>query len=108
VGEQLFQVKRGERIQSELRIHSDGVVSTTSPNSSFAVELELARPGSARFLPPRAPKLEIPPVASTPAAAAPSADASTPGNEASQSYLEKFRYATPEEQGQVLWRRWPN
>ena len=109
VGEQLLQVKRGERIQSELRTRSESVVSTASPHSSFAVELELARPGSVRFLPPRAPQLEIPQVASTPAPATPTGEASASSNEgALQPYLDKFRYATPQEEGQVLWRRWPN
>jgi hypothetical protein len=64
-GEQLYQVKRGKRIQSELRTHSAPVVWATSPHSSIAVELELARPGSKRFLPPRGPALQIPQAAST-------------------------------------------
>jgi hypothetical protein len=111
-GEQLFQVKRGNRVQSELVTRPESVLRSTSPHGSFAVELELARPGSQRFLPPRTPQLEIPQVASsTPSAAAPpaaeSADtaAETGGM---QPYLDKFRYATPQEEGQVLWRRWPN
>jgi hypothetical protein len=108
VGEQLLHVTRGERAQSELRIRSEGVVSNTTPHRSFAVELELARPGSARFLPPRAPQLEIPKVASTPAPVPQSGEAGTTSSDGAESYLDKFRYATPEEQGQVLWRRWPN
>jgi hypothetical protein len=108
VGEQILQVKRGERIQSELRTRPESVVSNSSPHSSIAVELELARPGSARFLPPRTPKLEIPQVASssTPADTG-GADSNSSGSSL-EPYLDKFRYATPQEEGQVLWRRWPN
>jgi hypothetical protein len=113
VGEQLLQVKRGERVQSELRTRSESVVSTASPHTSIAVELELARPGSARFLPPRVPQLEIPQVSSTQAATTPAGEAASSegtssGSSALDPYLEKFRYATPQEEGQVLWRRWPN
>jgi hypothetical protein len=114
VGEQLFQVKRGERVQSELRTRSESVVSTASPHTSFAVELQLARPGSVRFLPPRVPQLEIPqatstsPAAATPAGDAASSEGASSGSSALDPYLDKFRYATPEEEGQVLWRRWPN
>jgi hypothetical protein len=107
VGEQLLQVKRGERVQSELRTRSESVVSAASPQSSFAVELELARPGSVRFLPPRVPQLEIPQVATPAAPSTASGDAGT-SSEGLQPYLDKFRHATPQEEGQVLWRRWPN
>jgi hypothetical protein len=111
-GEQLFQVTRGSRVQSELLTRPESVLLSTSPHGSFAVELELARPGSQRFLPPRTPRLEIPQAASNtpappPASAAEAADAATE-NSGMQPYLDKFRYATPQEEGQVLWRRWPN
>jgi hypothetical protein len=107
VGEQLLQVKRGERVQSELRTRSESVVSASSPHTSFAVELELARPGSVRFLPPRVPQLEIPQVATPAAPSTASGDASA-SSDGLQPYLDKFRHATPQEEGQVLWRRWPN
>jgi hypothetical protein len=109
VGEQLYQVKSGTRVQSELRTRPQAVLWTTAPHSSIAVELELARPGSKRFLPPRAPALEIPQVASS---TPPAADASAATDSSSQtgddSFFDTIRRATPEEEGQVLWRRWPN
>jgi hypothetical protein len=110
-GEQHYLVKRGDRLQSELRTRPESVLWSTSPHGSFDVELELARPGSKRRLPPRGPYLEIPPVASTtPAPAAASDEAADPSKGAGilQPYLDKFRYATPQEEGQVLWKRWPN
>jgi hypothetical protein len=114
VGEQLYQVKRGRRVQSELRTRPEPVLLATSPHNSIAVELELARPGSRRFLPPRTPQLEIPQTASTPLPeAAPSANSSpatttgTPES-AGSSFLDKFRRATPQEEGRVLWKRWPD
>jgi hypothetical protein len=107
VGEQFYQVKRGRRIHSELRTRPESVLWATSPHGSIAVELELARPGSNRVLPPRAPVLDIPQVASS----APAADAASDGassDSGGSPYLDKMRYATPQEQGQVLWKRWPN
>jgi hypothetical protein len=102
IGEQLYQVKNGSRVQSELRTRPESVLWTTSPHSSIAVELELARPGSKRFLPPKASNLGIPPVESpTPT---PKEDATAN----SGSYLDTIRSATPQEEGQVLWKRWPN
>jgi hypothetical protein len=111
-GEQLFQVTRGSRVQSELRTRPESVLWQTSAHGSIAVELELARPGSQRFLPPRVPQLEIPQVAST-APAAPTTQGTEAAEAASESsvlqpYLDKFRYASPQEEGQVLWKRWPN
>jgi hypothetical protein len=108
VGEQLYQVKRGERVQSELRTRPDAVLWTTAPHSSIVVELELARPGSKRFLPSRAPALEIPQVASSTPAAASGEGTATDGSSGSDSYFDQIRHATPEEEGQVLWKRWPN
>jgi hypothetical protein len=103
IGEQIYHVQRGRRLQSELRTRPEAVVWTTSQHRSIAVELELARPGSRRVLPPRPSSLDIPPAAT--AAATPS-DAA--GSESSDSYFDDVRYATPQEEGQVLWRRWPN
>ncbi|HEX2473153.1 MAG TPA: DUF6690 family protein [Lacipirellulaceae bacterium] len=104
VGEQLYQVRRGSRIQSELRTRTEPVLWSTSPHGSIAVELELARPGSKRMLPLRPPALDIPQGAAV---------ASTPADNSSNassgdSYFDKMRYATPQEEGQVLWKRWPN
>ena len=107
-GEQLYEVKRGRRVQSELRTRPESVLWSTSPHGSFVVELELARPGSKRVLPPRGSGLQIPPVAAG-APAAGSANTAKGGAEStSQSYLDKLRYATPQEESQVLWKRWPN
>jgi hypothetical protein len=62
-GEQLYQVATKSGIQSELRTRPESVLWTTAPHGSFAVALELARPGSTRVLPPRGPTFSIPPVA---------------------------------------------
>jgi len=107
-GEQLYQVKRGRRVQSELRTRSEPVLWSTSPHASFAVELELARPGSKRLLPPRAPSLEITQAASVTDTASTPGDSTDSPDDSAGSYLDKVRYATPQEEGQVLWKRWPN
>jgi len=52
-GEQLFQVTGGGGVLSELRTRPETVLWATAPHGSFAVELELARPGSKRTLAPR-------------------------------------------------------
>ena len=111
-GEQVFQVGQSGKVQSELRTHPESVLLSTLPHGSIAVELELARPGSKRYLPPRGPVLQIPQVASTAppaskaAQTAEGADAATASD--GTSLFDKARYATPQEQEQVLWRRWPN
>lgn len=64
-GEQLFQVAASAGVQSELRTRPESVLWATAPHGSFAIALELARPGSKRILPPRGPSLAIPPVAAT-------------------------------------------
>jgi hypothetical protein len=109
VGEQLYQVKSGDRVQSELRTRPEAVLWTTAPHSSIVVELELARPGSKRFLPPRVPTLEIPQVASSTPPAATTNEGSAPSSsDSAESYFDQIRHATPQEEGQVLWKRWPN
>jgi hypothetical protein len=107
INEQIYQVKRGGRVQSEFRSRPEPVLWSTSPHGSFAVELELARPGSKRVLPPRGTGLEILQVAGDTPASAESADANST-DASGDSYLDKLRYATPQEEGQVLWKRWPN
>jgi hypothetical protein len=108
-GEQVYQVQRSKRVQSELRTWPDAVLESRTPHRSIAVELELARPGSARFLPPRGPSIVVqqtapppPPVASHDASSGAAAGSGV------SSYLNGVRYATPQEEGQVLWKRWPN
>ncbi len=113
VGEQLYQVARGGGVQSELRIRPEGILISTAPQSSLSIELQLARPGSKRLLPPRASALSIPPDASAPAppphASGESASATAAGEKSALgSYFDKARYATPQEAEQVLWKRWPN
>jgi hypothetical protein len=108
VGEQVYQVKRGDRVQSELRTRPEAVLWSTAPHSSVVVELELARPGSKRLLPPRVPALEIPQVASSTPTATPSNGTAVNGSSSADSYFDQIRHATPQEEGQVLWKRWPN
>ncbi len=115
IGEQVYQVPYDGQIQSELRTHPESVLWLNSPNQSIAVELELARPGSSRVLPPRPTGFEAlhaaqaQQAAAQQAAAAAAAEKSTSAaTPAGSSYLDKVRYATPAEQSQVLWQRWPN
>lgn len=113
VGEQLYQVARGGSVQSELRMRPEAILVSSAPQSSLTIELELARPGSTRLLPPRPLALEIPPDTSSPApATSPEANgasgAAAGEPSAAGSYLDNVRYATPEEVGQSIWRRWPN
>lgn len=113
-GEQVYQVADRGGVHSELRTRAEPIVSTTSPHGSYSVELELARPGSRRYLPPRGPFLNIPRTAdatTTPAASAESSASSAAANGAistGSAYLDKVRYATPQEEDQVHWKRWPN
>jgi hypothetical protein len=114
-GEQLYQVFYRRQVQSELRTHPEAILWSNSPNQSIAVELELARPGSKRVLPPRPTGFEVPQVAATPAPTAgppPAATAADPAGSTadskSGSYFNRIRHATPQEESQVLWKRWPN
>lgn len=76
-GEQLYQVRHRDRVESELRTWPEPILWSTSPHNSFSVELELNRPGSRRTVSRPIPKLDIPPdVASTPAP--PASDTATP------------------------------
>ena len=52
-GEQLYQTRWNGRVQSELRTRPAPVLWSSAPHSSFDVALELARPGSDRYLSPR-------------------------------------------------------
>lgn len=53
VGEQLFQVRHGNDVFSELRTRPAPVLWASSPHDSFTVDLELQRPGSTTPLPRR-------------------------------------------------------
>jgi hypothetical protein len=105
-GEQVYQVADSGGVHSELRTRPVSVVASTAPYASYTVELELAPPGSERYLPPRGPFLNVPQsaAAETPIPAAEAGDA----NAAGSSYFDKVRYATPQEASQSLWKRWPN
>jgi hypothetical protein len=105
-GEQLYQVTRRGRVQSELRTRPEGVIKSDAPHSSHVVELELARPGTRRFLPPRPSQLVIPPASVTASPPAPTDSAA--GESAIDRYFNKVRPATPQERDHVLWKRWPN
>jgi hypothetical protein len=52
-GEQIFQVTGNGGVVSELRTRPEAVLWSTTPHASFAIELELARPGTKRILTPR-------------------------------------------------------
>jgi hypothetical protein len=107
-GETLYQVQIDDRVQSELRVQPESILRSNAPQQSIAVELELARPGSKRFLPPRGPGLQVPQVAepSTPATAA-SEGAGSSLKDAAGNYWDQVRYANPTEESQ-MWKRWPN
>jgi Family of unknown function (DUF6690) len=118
-GEQLYQVGSEDRVQSELRTRPESVLRSASPNGSFLVELELERPGSNRYLPSRPPKLDIPPAPPPPvaagsasggsgAAAADSANQSSYWEKLRHATYDNFRHATPDEDNNVQWKRWPN
>jgi len=71
-GEQLFQIRQQNQVFSELRTRPAPVLWASSPHDSFAVDLELQRPGTATPLPSRLPPLPIikaPPVQQPSAAA---------------------------------------
>jgi hypothetical protein len=112
-GEQVYQVADRSGVHSELRTRPVSVVSTTLPFASHSVELELAPPGSERYLPPRGPFLYVPQSVAA-QTSLPAAEAGTSAGAASDSgangsgYLDKIRYATPQESSQTLWKRWPN
>ena len=70
--------------------------------------------GFAAFLPPRGPALQIPQVAA-PAVARIAAPrdrrlrrAARSVKSAASNYFDKIRYATPQEEAELHWKRWPN
>jgi hypothetical protein len=106
-GDYLYQVADRGGIHSELRTREQSVTGAGAQRN-YAVALELARPGSKRYLPTQAPQLNIPPASPVPAAeAAATASASTSSSSVGK-FFDKFRYANPQEEGNVLWKRWPN
>jgi hypothetical protein len=112
-GEQVYQSRYDGQVQSELRTRPDPILNSNLPFQSIAVELQLARPGSERVLPLRPTGFEniqaMNAAAAAAAASAPaSQQASSSTSSASGTLLDKFRHATPQEESQVLWQRWPN
>ena len=53
IGEQIFQIKRGNDVFSDLRTKPASVLWSSSPHNSFAVELDLQRTEATTPLPPR-------------------------------------------------------
>lgn len=110
-GEKVFQVRSGDAVFSELRLRPDAVIRSNAPQQSIVVELEFARPGTRRVLPPHEPAFQLPP--GTPPAQPPAttsaekpADA-TNGNQTSSGYWNRVHYATPDEERQLQRQRWP-
>lgn len=68
-GEQLFQIRDGEKVYSSLRTRPSPVLWASSPHDSFSVELDLQDPATARPLASNLPPLPAP--AATPPAAQP-------------------------------------
>lgn len=65
-GEQAFRVEADGQVQSELTTRPASVLWTTSPHNSFAIELEMNRPGSGRYVKRPLPKLQAIDTPSTP------------------------------------------
>jgi hypothetical protein len=110
-GEQLYQVRSGKDVYSELRTKPESVLLEATPNGSFGVVLELGRPGSKRALLPPVPHLDIPEVAApTPPPAANSAEnaATAADSPTEPALVGTLRPATQTEHNQVFDHRWPN
>ncbi len=108
-GEQLYQVRSGKSVYSELRTRPESVLLEASPQASFGVVLELGRPGSNRVLQPPVPHLEIPDVATkTPPPGANATGDAKAEAPAEPALVGKLRPATQAEHNQVFNRRWPN
>jgi hypothetical protein len=109
LGEYLYQVADRNGVQSELHTREE---SSSSSQRLYSVDLELARPGSERYLPPRAPQLSIPPAEPSPAATAAAEGGSSSSDASSSSfnsYFNKVHYASPEEKAASLSTfRWPD
>lgn len=107
-GEVLMQVKRTGVPQSEYRSRQNAILTNASPLSNYELELELARPGSKRLLPPRPLPFAPPPDLAAGAATTPVEGAPGAPSEPASGYLDQVRFATPEEESQVYRMRWPN
>jgi len=108
-GEQLYQVRDGDRVYSELRTMPESVLLEASPLGSFGVVLELGRPGSNRTLQSQVPKLEIPEVATSTKPTEETGQTASPVDAKDDPNLVgSLRPATQAEHNQRLEHRWPN
>jgi hypothetical protein len=110
-GEQLLQVARGGHVHSEMRVSLRSVDRNTTPQGGYALQLEMGRPGTQRYLVQSGPSLELPPAPPPPggqAVQSPPASAADNDADDGDSYLDQLRFATPEERNQLLRMRWPD
>jgi Family of unknown function (DUF6690) len=106
-GEQLYQVRSGSSVYSELRTRPESVLLEEAPNGSIGVVLELGRPGSNRPLQPPVPQLNIPEAAAPTPSAETASDAADKAAE-KPGMIGKFGPATQVQHNQVLEHRWPD
>jgi hypothetical protein len=107
VGEQLFQIKRGDDVFSELHTRPSSVLWSSSPHDSFAVLLELQRPEATTPLPSRLPPL---PEVKAPPAAQAKGEQAAEDVEAKKGFSESIkaffpRSRVPSEQVESLEKR---
>lgn len=112
-GEKTFQIRSGDTVFSELRLKPEAIIRSSAPQQSIVVDLEFARPGTQRVLPPHDAALQlppgVPPASPQPPTATPaekSADGAA-SNAASDSYWNRVHYASPAEERQLQHQRWP-
>ncbi|TWT99526.1 hypothetical protein Pla108_04680 [Botrimarina colliarenosi] len=65
-GDQVFQAVESKKLRGHLRTRPEGTLWATSPHSSFAIEMQVTRPGSPYVVTPTTPRLEIPSAAAPP------------------------------------------
>lgn len=68
-GDQLFRSFERKELRGELRTRPEGTLWATSPHSSFAIDLDVTRPGGPYLVRSEAPRLEIPAATPPPAPA---------------------------------------
>jgi hypothetical protein len=102
-GEQLFQVRRGEEVISQLRTRPAAVLWSSSPHDSFAVELDLQDPATAQPL-----KTTPPTVASAsapaPQSVAPPTPSGAPAAQPTQPAQANTPVAPPEKPQEPAWK----
>ena len=105
VGEQLFQVRRDERVYSELRTRPASVLRNSTPLDSFLVTLELQRPDARFPLPIEIPEVvraaQVGPAPADAAAAQDSAAKSGEEEKENPDLLETFFPRTRLSDGQI-------